>query len=128
MLSKEDLSTVQAMEVAFSMQIDFLQVIRKLIAYDAEHAQEPEPKKDIRYVEAFCDTQERVLDTAVRLLNKHRKELLAEEDKAKKIQEEKQKEKQQIEKSDEVKKKIQEDIKKAETETDSLFSMGDDEK
>ena len=127
MLQKVNLSTVQAMEVTFEMQLEFLNVIRNLIAYDAEHAEEPEKRKNIMYVEAFCDTQERVLDTAVRLLNKHRDGLLAHEEKEKKLQEEKKKAEQQIKKEEEEKKKIQDDVKKAEMDEDSLFALGDDE-
>lgn len=35
-LVKQDLSTVQAMETAFSMQLEFINVINNLIAYDKD--------------------------------------------------------------------------------------------
>ena len=84
--AKQDLSTVQAMETAFSMQLEFINVINNLITYDKEHAEMPEKTK---YLQAFCDTQERALDEALRLLDKHREALLADE--ASRKQEEEQK-------------------------------------
>ena len=71
-----DMNSVSMMERTFSMQLDFLKVIRNLIAYDKEHSQEPEKT---RFLEAFCDTQEKALNMAVLLLNKHKDTLLDEE-------------------------------------------------
>ena len=71
-----DMNSVSMMERTFSMQLDFLKAIRSLIAYDKEHSQEPEKT---RFLEAFCDTQEKALNMAVLLLNKHKDTLLDEE-------------------------------------------------
>ena len=70
-----DMNSVSMMEQTFSMQLDFLKAIRSLVAYDKDHSQEPEKT---RFLEAFCDTQEKALNMAVLLLNKHKDSLLAE--------------------------------------------------
>ena len=99
-----DMDSVSMMERTFSMQLDFLKAIRGLIAYDKDHSQEPEKT---RFLEAFCDTQEKALNMAVLLLNKHKDSLLEEAQK----------------------KAIEDDLKKAETEEGSLFAGldGDDD-
>lgn len=118
-----DMNSVSMMERTFSMQLDFLKDIRSLIAYDKEHSQEPEKT---RVLEAFCDTQEKALDMAVLLLNKHKEALLAEE----KAQKEAQRAKDTAKQKEEAQKKaIEDDLKKAETEEGSLFAGldGDDD-
>ena len=108
------------------MQLDFLKAIRSLIAYDKEHSQEPEKT---RFLEAFCDTQEKALNMAVLLLNKHKDTLLTEE-KAQKEAEEAQRAKDMVKQKEEAQKKaIEDDLKKAETEEGSLFAGldGDDD-
>lgn len=118
-----DMNSVSMMERTFSMQLDFLKAIRSLIAYDQEHSQEPEKT---RFLEAFCDTQEKALNMAVLLLNKHKDSLLDEE-KAQK--EAKQKAEEAKQKEEAQKKAIEDDLKKAETEEGSLFAGldGDDD-
>lgn len=105
------------------MQLDFLKVIRNLIAYDKEHSQEPEKT---RFLEAFCDTQEKALNMAVLLLNKHKDTLLDEE----KAQKEAKRAKDTAKQKEEAQKKaIEDDLKRAETEEGSLFAGldGDDD-
>lgn len=111
------------MERTFSMQLDFLKAIRGLIAYDKDHSQEPEKT---RFLEAFCDTQEKALNMAVLLLNKHKDSLLDEE----KAQKEAKRAKDMAKQKEEAQKKaIEDDLKKAETEEGSLFAGldGDDD-
>ena len=118
-----DMNSVSMMERTFSMQLDFLKVIRNLIAYDKEHSQEPEKT---RFLEAFCDTQEKALNMAVLLLNKHKDTLLDEE----KAQKEAKRAKDTAKQKEEAQKKaIEDDLKKAETEEGSLFAGldGDDD-
>lgn len=114
---------VTDMERMFSMQLDFLSLIRNLIIYDKEHSEEPERTK---FLEGFCDTQEKALDMAVLLLNKHKKSLLAEE-KAKKDAEQKAKKEEQAKTQAERKKEAEEkaieaDLEKAKNDEDSLFA------
>lgn len=122
-LVKQDLSTVQAMETAFSMQLEFINVINNLIAYDKDHAETPEKTK---YLQAFCDTQERALDEALRLLDKHREALLADEASRKQEEEQKRKAEQAKIKAENKKKAetkvIAQDLKKAKEDSDSLFA------
>lgn len=112
------------------MQLDFLKVIRNLIAYDKEHSQEPEKT---RFLEAFCDTQEKALNMAVLLLNKHKDTLLDEEKaqkEAKQKAEEAKRAKDTAKQKEEAQKKaIEDDLKRAETEEGSLFAGldGDDD-
>lgn len=118
-----DMDSVSMMERTFSMQLDFLKAIRSLVAYDKEHSQEPEKT---RFLEAFCDTQEKALGMAVRLLDKHKDTLLAEE-KAKKEARQKAEEAERAkntarQKEEAQKKAIEDDLKKAETEEGSLFA------
>ena len=129
-LTKQDLSTVQAMETAFSMQLEFINVINTLIVYDKDHAETPEKT---RYLQAFCDTQERALDEALRLLDKHKEALLAEEEKRKKEEERKRKAEQSKARAESKRKAqstaIQQDLKKAKEDENSLFAgldMGGD--
>ena len=121
--AKQDLSTVQAMETAFSMQLEFINVINNLITYDKEHAEMPEKTK---YLQAFCDTQERALDEALRLLDKHREALLADEASRKQEEEQKRKAEQAKIKAENKKKAetkaIAQDLKKAKEDADSLFA------
>lgn len=125
-----DMNSVSMMERTFSMQLDFLKAIRNLIAYDKEHSQEPEKT---RFLEAFCDTQEKALNMAVLLLNKHKDDLLAEEKaqkEAKQKAEEAQRAKDTAKQREEAQKKaIEDDLKKAKTEEGSLFAGldGDDD-
>lgn len=125
-----DMDSVSMMERTFSMQLDFLKAIRSLVTYDKEHSQEPEKT---RFLEAFCDTQEKALGMAVRLLDKHKDTLLAEE-KAKKEARQKAEEAERAkntarQKEEAQKKAIEDDLKKAETEEGSLFAGldGDDD-
>ena len=123
-LVKQDLSTVQAMETAFSMQLEFINVINNLITYDKEHAETPEKTK---YLQAFCDTQERALDEALRLLDKHKETLLADEASRKQEEEEQKRKAEQTRIKAENKKKaetkaIAKDLKKAKEDSDSLFA------
>ena len=60
-----DMNSVSMMERTFSMQLDFLKAIRSLIAYDKEHSQEPEKT---RFLEAFCDTQEKALNRECKIV------------------------------------------------------------
>lgn len=118
-----DMDSVSMMERTFSMQLDFLKAIRSLVAYDKEHSQEPEKT---RFLEAFCDTQEKALGMAVRLLDKHKDTLLAEV-KAKKEARQKAEEAERAkntarQKEEAQKKAIEDDLKKAETEEGSLFA------
>lgn len=118
-----DMNSVSMMERTFSMQLDFLKAIRSLVAYDKEHSQEPEKT---RFLEAFCDTQEKALGMAVRLLDKHKDTMLAEE-KAKKEARQKAEEAERAkntarQKEETQKKAIEDDLKKAETEEGSLFA------
>ena len=118
-----DMDSVSMMERTFSMQLDFLKAIRGLIAYDKDHSQEPEKT---RFLEAFCDTQEKALNMAVLLLNKHKDTLLDEE----KAQKEAKRAKDMAKQKEEAQKKaIEDDLKKAETEEGSLFAGldGDDD-
>ncbi|WP_443872475.1 hypothetical protein [Megasphaera sp.] len=118
-----DMDSVSMMERTFSMQLDFLKAIRGLIAYDKDHSQEPEKT---RFLEAFCDTQEKALNMAVLLLNKHKDSLLDEE----KAQKEAKRAKDMAKQKEEAQKKaIEDDLKKAETEEGSLFAGldGDDD-
>ena len=118
-----DMDSVSMMERTFSMQLDFLKAIRGLIAYDKDHSQEPEKT---RFLEAFCDTQEKALNMAVLLLNKHKDSLLDEE----KAQKEAKRAKDTAKQKEEAQKKaIEDDLKKAETEEGSLFAGldGDDD-
>ena len=118
-----DMNSVSMMERTFSMQLDFLKAIRSLIAYDKDHSQEPEKT---RFLEAFCDTQEKALNMAVLLLNKHKDSLLDEE----KAQKEAKRAKDMAKQKEEAQKKaIEDDLKKAETEEGSLFAGldGDDD-
>ena len=118
-----DMDSVSMMERTFSMQLDFLKAIRSLIAYDKDHSQEPEKT---RFLEAFCDTQEKALNMAVLLLNKHKDSLLDEE----KAQKEAKRAKDMAKQKEEAQKKaIEDDLKKAETEEGSLFAGldGDDD-
>ena len=118
-----DMNSVSMMERTFSMQLDFLKAIRGLIAYDKDHSQEPEKT---RFLEAFCDTQEKALNMAVLLLNKHKDSLLDEE----KAQKEAKRAKDMAKQKEEAQKKaIEDDLKKAETEEGSLFAGldGDDD-
>ena len=118
-----DMNSVSMMERTFSMQLDFLKAIRSLIAYDKDHSQEPEKT---RFLEAFCDTQEKALNMAVLLLNKHKDTLLDEE----KAQKEAKRAKDTAKQKEEAQKKaIEDDLKKAETEEGSLFAGldGDDD-
>ena len=107
-----DMNSVSMMERTFSMQLDFLKAIRSLIAYDKEHSQEPEKT---RFLEAFCDTQEKALNMAVLLLNKHKDTLLTEEKaqkEAKQKAEEAQRAKDMVKQKEEAQKKaIEDDLK-----------------
>lgn len=118
-----DMNSVSIMEQTFSMQLNFLKAIRSLIAYDKEHSQTPEKT---RFLEAFCDTQEKALDMAVLLLNKHKETLLDEEKmqkEAKRKIEEAERAKNAAKQKEEVQKKaIENDLKKAKTEEGSLFA------
>lgn len=120
---KQDLSTVQAMETAFSMQLEFINVINNLIVYDKDHSETPEKTK---YLQAFCDTQERALDEALRLLDKHKDALLADEASRKEQEEQKRKAEQTRIKAENKKKEetkaIAQDLKKAKEDADSLFA------
>lgn len=71
-------NTVQSMEQAFTMQSEFIKGIKNLIAYDKEHAEQPENTK---LLEGFCETPEKALNKALLLLQKHKESLVAEEQK-----------------------------------------------
>lgn len=106
--------TVSQLEKMFSMQIEFMNAIRNLIVYDEEHAEIPEKTK---WLEGFCDTQEKALDVAIRILNKHKQSLLVKEEESLRKKEEAKKEKEDKAKAE--RKKIEEE--KAKTEEGSLF-------
>ena len=72
---------VKDMEQAFTMQSEFIKGIKKLIDYDKTHSEQPENTK---LLEGFCETQEKALDKALLLLQKHKNELLAEEEREQK--------------------------------------------
>lgn len=77
------------MEGMLSMQLEFINTINDLIIYEKENSENPEKTK---WLEGFCQTQEKALDMAVRLFNKHKKALLDKEKEELKAKEEAQKE------------------------------------
>lgn len=100
------LDTVQAMEQAFSMQMEFINLIRRLINYDKAVAEKNRTSpENTKVLDGFCDTQEKALEKALVLLHKHKDALLALE--KKRAEQEKQKNK----------KKAEEQRKQAKTES-----------
>lgn len=110
------------MEDMLSMQLEFISKINDLIIYDKEHSENPEKTK---WLEGFCQTQEKALDMATILFNKHKEEILAKEKEVLKAKDEAKKEQAARVKAEhkqmEEKRAIQADLEKAKTEEGSLF-------
>lgn len=110
------------MEDMLSMQLEFISKINDLIIYDKEHSENPEKTK---WLEGFCQTQEKALDMAAILFNKHKEEILAKEKEVLKAKDEAKKEQAARAKAEhkqmEEKRAIQADLEKAKTEEGSLF-------
>ena len=67
---------VNRTESFLKQQINCLEILTELIAFDKEHGNPPETA---RVLEAFIDTQRRALDMAGKLLEKHKPTLEAKE-------------------------------------------------
>lgn len=110
------------MEDMLSMQLEFINKINDLIIYDKEHSENPEKTK---WLEGFCQTQEKALDMAVTLFNKHKEGILAKEKEELKAKEEAKKSQAAKEKAqrkqEEEQQAIKADLEKAKTEEGSLF-------
>lgn len=109
---------VNRTESFLKQQINFLEILTELIAFDKEHGNPPETA---RVLEAFIDTQRRALDMAGKLLEKHKPTLEAKE----KAEAEKRQAEAQLNaaKAKEAQKKEQakKDLEKAKTDESSLF-------
>lgn len=110
---------IEQMEFFTSKQIECLEMMKKLIAYDKETAEKNNlPSCNTRLIDAFIDTQAKALAVFKELLVKHKPALEAIKDKVQKEAAEKRK-------VDEKEKKIKEDAKKAMSEEGSLFSCSE---
>lgn len=109
---------VNRTESFLKQQINCLEILTELIAFDKEHGNPPETA---RVLEAFIDTQCRALDMAGKLLEKHKPTLEAKE----KAEAEKRQAEAQLNaaKAKEAQKKEQakKDLEKAKTDESSLF-------
>lgn len=99
-------------------QVNCLDILTELIAYDKEHG---EPPETTRVLEAFIDTQRKALNTAGKLLEKH-KPALEEAEKAEKAKREaEEKIKAAKTKAEQKKEQVKKDLEKAKTDEASLF-------
>ena len=87
-------------------QIECLEILTELIAFDKEHGS---PAENTKVLEAFIETQKRALNMANKLLEKHKPMLEAEE------------------KAEDKKAQIIKDLKTAQTDENSLFACTLDE-
>lgn len=98
------------------MQIECLEMMQGLIAYDKEESAKGKiTPTNTKLVEAFIDTQKKALQAFTDLLEKHKPALQA-------IQEETRKKAEAERKEKEKARKIKEDVKKAIQEEGSLFA------
>ncbi|WP_455654381.1 hypothetical protein [Phascolarctobacterium sp.] len=107
------------MEQFSKVQIDCLEMMLGLIAYDKEEAAKGNiTATNTKLVEAFIDTQKKALQAFIDLLEKHKPALQAIQEEARKKAETERKEKERAH-------KIKEDIKKAIKEEGSLFACSE---
>ena len=98
------------------MQIECLEMMQGLIAYDKEESAKGKiTPTNTKLVEAFIDTQKKALQAFTDLLEKHNPALQAIQEEARKKAEAERKEKEKA-------RKIKEDVKKAIQEEGSLFA------
>lgn len=111
-------------EQFIKQQTECLDMLTELIEYDKQHGDPPEKA---RVLEGFIDTQRRALDTAVKLLEKHKPAL----EEAEKAEREKRLAQEKLEaakrKEESKKTQVKEDLKKATTDEGSLFCAFGDE-
>ena len=105
-------------------QIECLEILTELIAFDKEHGS---PAENTKVLEAFIETKKRALNMANKLLEKHKPMLEAEE----KAEQERKKAQSKIEaakrKEEDKKAQIIKDLKIAQTDENSLFACTLDE-
>lgn len=107
---------ISKMEQFSKMQIECLEMMQGLIAYDKEESAKGKiTPTNTKLVEAFIDTQKKALQAFTDLLEKHKPALQAIQEEARKKAEAERKEKEKA-------RKIKEDVKKAIQEEGSLFS------
>lgn len=110
---------INRMEQFSKMQIECLEMMQGLIAYDKEEAAKGKiTPTNTKLVEAFIDTQKKALQAFSDLLEKHKSTLQAIQDEIRKKAEAERQEKAKA-------KKIKEDIKKAISEEGSLFACSE---
>lgn len=107
---------ISKMEQFSKMQIECLEMMQGLIAYDKLEAEKGKiTPTNTKLVEAFIDTQKKALQAFTDLLEKHKPALQAIQEEARKKAEAERKEKEKA-------RKIKEDVKKAIKEEGSLFA------
>ena len=115
---------IRQMEQFTKMQIQSLDMMAKLIKYDKEVAENGGLKaENTKNLEAFIDTQNRVLMLFQNLIDKHKSALLKLAEKARLEEEQARKEKEKARKQTAAKEKIIADTKKALSDENSLFNM-----
>lgn len=107
---------ISKMEQFSKMQIECLEMMHKLIAYDKEESAKGKiTPTNTKLVEAFIETQKKALQAFMELIEKHKPSLQALQEEIRKKAEAERQEKERA-------RKIKEDVKKAISEEDSLFS------
>lgn len=107
---------ISKMEQFSKVQIECLEMMNELIAYDKEEAVKGKiAPTNTKLVEAFIETQKKALQAFIDLLEKHKPALQAIQEEARKKAEAERKEKEKA-------RKIKEDVKKAIKEKGSLFA------
>lgn len=107
---------ISKMEQFSKMQIECLEMMQGLIAYDKSESEKGKiTPTNTKLVEAFIDTQKKALQAFTDLLEKHKPTLQAIQEEARKKAEAERKEKEKA-------RKIKEDVKKAIKEEGSLFA------
>lgn len=107
---------ISKMEQFSKVQIECLEMMNELIAYDKEEAVKGKiAPTNTKLVEAFIETQKKALQAFIDLLEKHKPALQAIQEKARKKAEAERKEKEKA-------RKIKEDVKKVIKEEGSLFA------
>ena len=110
-------------ESFIKQQIKCLDILSELIAYDKQHGDPPEKTREL---EGFIDTQRKALETATKLLVKHKTSLeLAEREERLKREEQAKIEAAKL-KEEQKKAKVKEDLKKATSDEGSLFCSCDE--
>lgn len=107
---------INQMEFFTKKQIECLEMMKKLIAYDKAEAEKNNiAPSNTRLIDAFIETQQKALTVFNELLIKHKPALESIKEKIKKEAEAERKEKEKA-------RKIKEDVKKAIKEEGSLFA------